>query len=141
MDSLGRRRFLSLLGGAVVAPQRVAADETARFVAEAFRMRAQAVAGGDQPYGAVLVRDGAIVGYGPSRVVTDRDPNAHAERVAIGDAQRRLGTRDLSGAVLYSTSIPCSACQHAAKAANIGRMYYGSRPTDAGPPARGSALW
>ena len=62
---------------------------------------------GDQPYGAVVVKDGRIIGYGPSRVVLKKDATAHAEREAIREAQARLGTTDLSGCVLYSTSRPC----------------------------------
>ena len=69
-------------------------------------MKSEAVAKGDQPYGAVLVRDGAIIGYGPSRVITDRNPDAHAERVALWDAQRRSGSRELAGAVIYSRRVP-----------------------------------
>jgi len=89
---------------------------------------------GDQPYGAVLVLNGVLVGEGPSRVVKDRDPNAHAERVAIGDAQRRLGQAVLAGAVLYSTSRPCSVCEAAAARAGVVRMYHGHSLTDAGVP-------
>jgi tRNA(adenine34) deaminase len=114
-----------------------ASGEQARhFVAEAERMRREAIASGDQPFGAVVVRNGQIVGYGPSRVVVDRNLDAHAERVAIRDAQKRLGTRDLTGAVMYSTSRPCSACETAAALANLDRMYYGPSATDAGKPQR-----
>jgi tRNA(Arg) A34 adenosine deaminase TadA len=74
------------------------------------------------------------VGWGPSRVVTRTDPNAHAERVAIGDAQRRLGKSDLSGSILYSTSRPCSLCERAAAEANVARVIYGEAAIDAGPP-------
>ena len=112
-------------------------DATRRhFIAEAERMREQAVKAGDQSYGAVLVRGHAIVGWGPSRVVTDRNPDAHAERVAIWDAQARLGTSDLAGTVLYSTSRPCGACEFAAAAARVSRMYWGKAGTDAGAPRR-----
>jgi tRNA(Arg) A34 adenosine deaminase TadA len=109
--------------------------ETERFfVAEAERMRQEAVSAGDHPYGAIIVRNGAIIGYGPSRVLTDRNTDAHAERVAIRDALSRLGTSDLSGTVMYSTSRPCSLCENAAAEARIERMYYGPDATDAGPP-------
>lgn len=112
-----------------------AADDAHRaFIAEAERMRLEAVAAGDQSYGAVLVRDGRIVGWGPSRVVAEKDWNAHAERVAIRDAQARLGTKDLSGAILYSTSGACPACEKAAAAARVARMVWGPRGIDAGAP-------
>jgi tRNA(adenine34) deaminase len=112
---------------------RASADHR-RFIAAAFEMQAQAVAGGDQPYGAVVVRNDRIVGYGPSRVVSRADPDAHAEREAIRDAQAHLGTFDLTGCVLYSTSRPCSACEQAAAAARIARMIHGADAIDAGAP-------
>jgi tRNA(Arg) A34 adenosine deaminase TadA len=114
-----------------------ASGEQARhFIAEAERMRREAVAAGDQPFGAVVVRGEKIVGYGPSRVVVDRNLDAHAERVAIWDAQKRLGTKNLKDTVIYSTSRPCSACETAAALANLDRMYYGPNGADAGKPQR-----
>jgi len=97
-------------------------------------MKRQALSWGDQPYGAVIVMDGVLAGEGPSRVVKNQDVNAHAEREAIRDAQRRLGTQSLEGAVLYSTSRPCSLCEAAAARAKVSRMIFGAGLTDAGPP-------
>ena len=62
---------------------------------------------GDQAYGAVVVQDGEIVGWGPSRVRELGEWAGHAEREAMRDAQRRLGRDDLSGCAMYSTSRPC----------------------------------
>ena len=107
---------------------------SAAFAARAEALRQLAIARGDQPYGAVVVKGGRIVGEGVSAVVTDADPTAHAERQAIRDAQRRAGTLDLSGCVLYGTSRACPQCEAAAQAARIARMYYGSAATDAGVP-------
>jgi tRNA(adenine34) deaminase len=104
------------------------------FIEAAFRMKAEAARLGDQPFGAVVVKDGRIIGYGPSRVILRQDPTAHAEREAIREAQARLGTSDLSGCVLYSTSRPCAACERAAAHAHIARMIHGADATDAGPP-------
>src|SRR5262245_26934596 len=112
------------------------AATTQPFVAEAARMKREAVASGDQPFGAVVAMGDTIVGYGPSRVVSDRNPDAHAERVALWDAQRRLGRRDLSGAVIYSTSRPCAICEQALADGNIERMFFGPEATDAGKPMR-----
>jgi tRNA(adenine34) deaminase len=133
-----RRAFMALAGGFLASAGAAAAapDDRARFIAEAFRMKREAVAAGDQPYGAVVVLREAVVGYGPSRVVTHADPDAHAERVALRDAQSRLGSADLSGAVLYSTSRPCRDCERAAAAARISRMHFGPDGTDAGAPRR-----
>ena len=97
-------------------------------------LRDEAVRGGDQPYGAVVLRGEMIVGAAPSRVVGATDPTAHAEMEAIRDAARRLRTRDLSGCVLVSTSRPCRMCEAAAAWAGISRMVYGEALTDAGAP-------
>jgi tRNA(adenine34) deaminase len=113
-----------------------AAAEHRAFIAAAFRMRDEAVRAGDQAYGAVVVKDARIIGFGPSRVVLKNDVTAHAEREAIREAQARLGTRDLAGCVLYSSSRPCSNCEAAAADANIARMIFGRDATDAGPPRR-----
>lgn len=137
--SCSRRAALSMLAaaGAAVATRAKAAPEQHReFVAAAFRMKEEAVRLGDQPYGAVLVKDGRILGFGPSRVVLKKDFTAHAEREAMREAQARLGTTDLSGCLLYSTSRPCSDCERAAAEANIARMHHGSAAADAGRPRR-----
>lgn len=96
--------------------------------------KARALSWGDQPYGAVLVLDGRIVGEGPSRVLRDGDADAHAERVALRDARQRLGRGSLAGALLVSTSRPCRACERAAAAAGVVRMLYGPGMADAGAP-------
>ena len=140
-----RRTLLSIVGCTAAGhllpvSSALALGELERhFVAEAARMKSEAVAKGDQPYGAVLVRGGAIIGYGPSRVILDRNPDAHAERVALWDAQRRSGSQELEGAVIYSTSRACSACQQALARAKIERMYFGPDATDAGRPQRGGS--
>ncbi|MGL4813103.1 MAG: deaminase [Beijerinckiaceae bacterium] len=110
------------------------ADLHRRFAGEAARMRAQAIAAGDQPYGAVLVRDGMIAGYGPSRVVMDSNIDAHAERVALWAAQKALGRTRLDGAVIYSTAPPCMICQPALAAAGVARMRVGPDAQDIGAP-------
>lgn len=104
-------------------------------MARARTMRDEAVRSGDQSYGAVVWCGDKIVGEAPSRVVTAGDPTAHAEMEAIRDAARRLGSRDLSGCVLVSTSRPCRMCEAAAGWAHISRMVHGDSLIDAGPPA------
>lgn len=146
----GRRR-ISLLGAAIAAlvtraagsagPAAAGSAEPSapgardrRFIDAAFAMKALAESWGDQPYGAVLVLDGRIVGEGPSRVIQRNDPDAHAEREAIRDARRRLGRDRLDGSILYSTSRPCPLCERAANDAGVARMLHGRAPTDGGPP-------
>ena len=104
------------------------------FIDRAFAQRQAAVDSGDQPYGAIVVRDGVIVGQAASAVVTHGDPTAHAEMEAIRDAARRLGTRNLSGCILYSSSRACPMCEAAAYWAGIDRMVYGRDSRDAGRP-------
>ena len=105
------------------------------FIDRAFEMRRQAISIGDQGYGAVVVRDGIIVGQSPSHVIVNHDPTAHAEMEAIRDAAARLGSRDLSGCTLYSSSAACPMCEAAAYWADIERMVYGEAVSDGGRPS------
>lgn len=121
------------------ATQTGAADKPAMatpvaFINQAFRMRDLALETGDQGYGAVIVKDGRIVGQAPSRVVVNHDPTAHAEMEAIRDAARKLGTRDLSGCVLYSSSRACPMCEAAGYWAGLEGMRFGHAVSDAGRP-------
>ena len=109
-----------------------ASDEA--FIERAFEMRKRALQLGDQGYGAVLVRDGLIVAQSPSRVVTANDPSAHAEMETIRQAARNLGSRDLSGCTLYSSTAACPMCEAAAYWAGIERQVAGRGMTDGGRP-------
>lgn len=93
------------------------------------RERMQAGEGG--PFGAVVVKDGAIVGEGWNQVLGTNDPTAHAEIVAIRAACTRLGTFDLQGCDVYTTCEPCPMCLAAILWARIGRMYYANTRDDA----------
>ena len=150
---IGRRRALKHAGGlgaaallvgtatqsasAAATIEQPAKPGKSAFLAHAFAMRDLALRRGDQPYGAVVVKDGRIVGQSPSRVVTGKDPTAHAETEAIRDAARRLGTRNLGGCVLFSSSPPCAMCETAAYWASVDRMVHGSSGTDGGRPKYG----
>lgn len=104
------------------------------FIERAFEMRQLALDLGDQAYGAVVVRKGIIIGQSWSRVILDQDPTGHAEIAAIRDAARRLKSRNLDGAVLYSSSRPCPMCEAAAYWAGIDKMVHGRSADDAGTP-------
>lgn len=71
------------------------------------------------PFGAVIVRDGEIVGRGHNKVVLNNDPTCHGEIDAIRNACQKLNTFDLSGCELYTTSYPCPMCMSALLWANI----------------------
>lgn len=130
------RRELLVGAGLALAPGSMAVAQpiAPRFIAEAFRMRDLAVEAGDQPYGAIIALGEAIIGFGPSRVVQDRDPDRHAERVAIADAQARIGRASLEGAILVSTSRACADCERAAARAGIAGMFHGRTGQNAGAP-------
>ena len=104
------------------------------FMQRAFEMQQLAIDTGDQGYGAMLVRDGRVVGQAPSRVIVNGDPTAHAETEAIRDTARRLGTRHLQGCEMYSSSPPCPMCEAAAYWAGIDQLFYGRNVTDGGAP-------
>lgn len=108
-----------------------------RWIEAAEEMRKLALSWGDQAYGAVLVKDNRIIGHGPSRVVKNKDPEAHAEREAIKHALAGAGAQTVMGAILYSTSRPCRVCEVAAAKAGVQRMYYGPDAQDAGSPKGG----
>lgn len=109
----------------------------AAFLARARALRDQAVREGDQAYGAVVVRDGVIVGEGRNYVVLQNDPTAHSELLAVRDAARRLGTRDLSQCEVYSTATPCAMCQGALYWAGVRRVFTESAPEQALVPRLG----
>ncbi len=131
-----RRSLLSGLLASVAVPAlaETTREDRARFMARALEMRDEAARRGDQAFGAVVVKGGRIVGEGVSAVITRPDPTAHGEIEAIRDAARRLNSRDLSGAELYSSFRPCPMCEAAAAWAGIVRVWYGSELTDGGAP-------
>ena len=129
------------LAQSVLTIRQPGAPSPRAFMAEAERMRALAIRAGDQGYGAIVVKGAGavarVVGLGPSRVVTNTDPTAHAEMEAIRDACRRLKTRNLSGCILYSTFRPCRMCETGASWAGIDRMVHGAALNDGGRPRYG----
>ena len=87
-------------------------------------------AGDGGPFGAVIVKDGKIIGRGHNRVVKNGDPTCHGEMEAIRDACKKMGTFDLSGATIYTTGEPCPMCLGAIMWANIEKVYYGCNVID-----------
>jgi tRNA(Arg) A34 adenosine deaminase TadA len=103
-----------------------------RFMRHAIALgRRGSTAGDGGPFGAVIVRDGRIIGEGWNRVIATRDPTAHGEMVAIRDACRRIGSISLEGCVLYTSGQPCPMCLGALYWARIERVYYGFSIQDA----------
>ena len=83
------------------------------------------------PFGAVIVKDGKVVGKGSNCVLENNDPTAHAEIMAIREASQTLNTYDLSGCELYTSCYPCPMCLSAIIWANIKKVYYGNTKEDA----------
>jgi tRNA(adenine34) deaminase len=103
-----------------------------RFMREALRLAADAVARGEVPVGAVLVLNGSIVGRGFNRPIDTHDPTAHAEIVALRDAGARVGNYRLAGSTLYVTIEPCQMCVGAMVHARVARLVFGAREPKAG---------
>lgn len=93
---------------------------------EALRLAAQAAAQGEVPVGAVVVKDGSIVGRGYNAPIASSDPTAHAEIGALREASKALKNYRLGGCTLYVTLEPCSMCAGAILHARIARLVYGA---------------
>jgi tRNA(adenine34) deaminase len=102
------------------------------FMREALGLARQAGAAGEVPVGAVVVKDGAVVGRGHNRPIASRDPTAHAEVMALRDAAERVGNYRLADCILYVTLEPCAMCAGAIMNARINRVVYGAADPKSG---------
>ena len=96
------------------------------FMDQALDLARAAARAGEVPVGCVAVRDGAVIAGAANRTLTDRDPTAHAEMLAIREAARALGGERLTDCDLYVTLEPCAMCAGAISFARIRRLYYGA---------------
>ena len=99
---------------------------------EALRSAQRALEIGEVPVGAVVVCDGKIVGRGWNRNITDCDPSAHAEILALREAGANLGNHRLGDCELFVTIEPCAMCSGALAHARIKRLVYGADDPKAG---------
>ena len=97
-----------------------------RFMEEALKLARMAYEAGEVPVGAVVVKDGEIVGRGFNSTETDKDPTCHAEIKAIRQAAAALGGWRLSGCSMYVTLEPCSMCAGAIVLARLDALYIGT---------------
>ena len=102
------------------------------FMREALSLAREAAAAGEVPVGAIVVKDGAVVGHGHNRPVSSRDPTAHAEVMALRDAAERIGNYRLAECMLYVTLEPCAMCAGAIMNARISRVVYGAADPKSG---------
>jgi tRNA(adenine34) deaminase len=108
----------------------VSTDEL--FMEEALRAAQRALEAGEVPVGAVVVCDGKIVGRGGNLNLTDCDPTAHAEIVALREAGAALGNHRLEDCELFATIEPCAMCAGALVHARLKRLIYGADDPKAG---------
>jgi len=104
----------------------------------AIRLARKAETKGEVPVGAVVVRDGVLIGQGFNCPIGSADPGAHAEMIALREAGRVLGNYRLSGTELYVTLEPCPMCAGAIVHARVGRVIYGTPDSRSG--AAGSVM-
>ncbi len=102
------------------------------FMREALSQAVAAGCLGEVPVGAVVVREGVIVGRGFNSPIGDSDPTAHAEVAALRDAARNLGNYRLPGCELFVTLEPCAMCAGAIMHSRIARVVYGARDPKTG---------
>ena len=107
----------------------------------ALELARAAQAADEVPIGAVVTRDGVIVGEGENRNRRDCDPTAHAEMVAMRAAAARLHDFRLTGCDLWVTLEPCAMCAAAIAAARIARLYYGAQDPKSGGVAHGARVF
>jgi len=98
----------------------------ATFMDLALEQAENAGKAGEVPIGCVIVREGAVIARAGNRTLTDRDPTAHAEVLALREAARGLGSERLTGCDLYVTLEPCTMCAAAISFARIRRLYFGA---------------
>jgi tRNA(Arg) A34 adenosine deaminase TadA len=102
------------------------------FMAHAIQLSLENVTSGrGGPFGAIIVKDGAIVAEAANQVTLSNDPTAHAEILAIRNACQRLETFDLAGCEIYSSCEPCPMCLGAIYWARLSRVYFANSDSDA----------
>jgi tRNA(Arg) A34 adenosine deaminase TadA len=109
---------------------------------QALDLAAAAAAEGEVPIGAVVVDPrGTIIAAAANRTLTDRDPSAHAEMLAVREACARLGSERLVGHDIYVTLEPCAMCAAVISFARLRRLYFGAGDTKMGAVEHGPRLF
>src|SRR5688572_3457690 len=107
------------------------------FMDLALEQARAAQAAGEVPVGCVIVRDNQVIAKAGNRTLTDRDPTAHAELLAIRQAAAALGSERLTDCELHVTLEPCAMCAAAISFARIHRLYYGAADPKGGAVENG----
>ncbi|QKS00545.1 nucleoside deaminase [Sphingomonas sp. CL5.1] len=109
-----------------------AADDE-RFLRAAIDLARENVAHGGRPFGALVVKNGAVIATGVNEIIATHDPTAHAELGAIRAASRKLGSPDLSGCVVYASGQPCPMCMAAMRMAGVVAVAFACSNADGEP--------
>ena len=112
-----------------------------KMMEEALTLARQAAESGEVPVGAIVVKDGQIIGRGANRPLESHDPTAHAEIIALRQAAASLGNDRLTGCELWVTLEPCAMCAGAIAHARIARLYYGADDPKGGAVTHGPRLF
>jgi tRNA(adenine34) deaminase len=110
----------------------LSADQDERFMRVAIREAIAAEEDGDVPIGAVIVKDGQIIGKARNQREVLQDPTAHAEMIALTQAAERMGSWRLEGCTIYVTLEPCPMCAGALVLGRVARLVYGCDDPKAG---------
>ena len=105
-------------------------EEHKVYMREAIQLAEQSVASGGGPFGAVVVKDGKIIGRGSNKVTIDNDPTAHGEIVAIRESCKVLNDFQLTDCTIYTSAEPCPMCLGAIYWARPKAVYYGNTKED-----------
>jgi tRNA(adenine34) deaminase len=115
-------------------------EQARALMQEALALARAAAEAGEVPVGALVVKDGVIIGRGANRPIGMHDPTAHAEIIAMREAAAALGTDRLIGCDLWVTLEPCAMCAGAMAHARIARLYYGASDPKGGAVENGPKL-
>jgi tRNA(adenine34) deaminase len=129
---LAKTGFLQLIDNRAGTDNLKADADHEQWMRRALALADRAENEGEVPIGAVVVRDGQLLGEGWNQVISTRDPTAHAEIVALRDAARVVDNYRLPGATLYVTLEPCTMCAGAMVHARIERLVFGAMEPRAG---------
>jgi tRNA(adenine34) deaminase len=116
---------LPVLTKSLVLPKLIVMTD-ADYMRQALELASRAQDAGEVPVGAVVVRDGEIIGRGFNAPISRRDPSAHAEMLALREAAQNIGNYRLTGCELFVTLEPCLMCAGTIMHARIARLVYGA---------------
>ena len=104
-----------------------------RYLREAIELARANISRGGRPFGALVVRDGAVIATGVNEILTTNDPTAHAELTAIRAASRALGSPDLGRCTVYASGHPCPMCMAAMRLAGVREVVFAYSNDDGAP--------